>query len=462
MRKGDRGTNTQGNSGSVPGQPALNQYRAKRNFSQTPEPDITQSERPGAGLRFVIQKHWASRLHYDFRLELDGVLKSWAVPKGPSLDPRDKRMAVEVEDHPLAYADFEGVIPPGHYGAGKVIIWDAGHWHPLGDPQQGYADGHLKFELTGNKLSGRWALVRMKGRAEKQKPWLLLKEKDSFARPAENYSVVDDMPDSVLSLGLPPEARPAQLPAHMAPQLATLVDKAPQGNDDWRYEIKFDGYRMLARLNGRAVQLFTRNGHDWTSRMPEIAAALAELQAAGLPAGWYDGEVVVLGSGGVPDFQALQRSFEAFNAPAGEPKPQRTYFLFDLPFVAGHDLRAAPQEARSALLRRLLESCGVLTESGAEGSIRLSEAFHADPADVVQSACRLGLEGVIGKRRDAPYLNRRSPAWIKLKCGHRQEFVIGGYTEPGGARVGWVPCSWAFTQRGQRAASLCRQCGHRF
>ncbi len=438
-------------SGAAPAPSApqhLSLYRAKRDFRHTPEPDDPPlSSGAGTGVvqsearRFVVHKHWASRLHYDFRLELDGVLKSWAVPKGPSFDPRDKRMAVEVEDHPLAYADFEGVIPPHQYGAGQVIVWDSGAWQPVGDARQGIRDGHFKFELRGHKLRGKWALVRMKGKSngqgEKQTPWLLIKEKDKFARPAEVFSVVDEMPDSVLGgaqpLALPPEAKPADLPALLAPQLATLVDKPPPQASDWLYEIKFDGYRLLARLDGEHVQLFTRNGNDWTARMPVLAAALKARQAAGLPPGWYDGEVVVMGPSGVPDFQALQQSFDTART------AELVYFLFDLPYVADHDVRALPQEVRRELLQQVLALSSRGEAGGGrgdDGRIRLSEIFDAEPAEVLQSACRLGLEGVIGKRRDAPYVSRRSPAWIKLKCGKRQEFVIGGYTDPRGARVG--------------------------
>lgn len=451
---------------------ALGRYTAKRDFNKTPEPDAAlhsgaasenSSNARAAAARFVVQKHWASRLHYDFRLEMDGVLKSWAVPKGPSFDPRDKRMAVEVEDHPLAYADFEGEIPPKQYGAGKVIVWDSGAWQALGDAHQGYRDGNLKFELQGHKLRGKWALVRIKGSDEKRRPWLLIKEKDSFAQPAEAFSVVDEMPDSVRglptpraeaksaavqakaaaakrkvpqqskALALPHGAKPADLPLTFSPQLATLVDTPPRRASDWLYEIKFDGYRLLARLDGERVQLFTRNGHDWTERMPMLADALKARQAAGLPPGWYDGEVVVLGPSGVPDFQALQQSFDTARA------AELVYFLFDLPYVAGHDLRALPQDTRRAVLEQVMAASGTADAQGTGqvGPIRLSQTFEANPADVVQSACRLGLEGVIGKRRDAPYVSRRSPAWIKLKCGKRQEFVIGGYTDPrGGARVG--------------------------
>ncbi|MDN5836826.1 MAG: ATP-dependent DNA ligase, partial [Nitrosospira sp.] len=251
---------------------SLKGYRAKRNFSITSEPAgiVKTGEKKGMALSFVIQKHWATRLHYDFRLEFDGTMKSWAVPKGPSFDSRDKRMAVHVEDHPISYNSFEGRIPAGQYGAGKVIIWDKGTWIPLEDPHKGYRDGKLKFELRGRKLKGHWALVRMKNREEKkQEPWLLIKEKDEYVRPSSEYSVVDEMPDSVAKLEpvrtsksarLANNARPsgkkkhsrfpagavkADLPRVLQPQLATLVDALPNDPAEWVYEIKFDGYRIL-------------------------------------------------------------------------------------------------------------------------------------------------------------------------------------------------------------------------
>src|SRR5215213_4326359 len=263
----------------------LKRYKSMRDFSITSEPEgkVAPSK---SKLSFVIQKHWATRLHYDFRLELAGTMKSWAVPKGPSFDPADKRMAVHVEDHPLSYNQFEGTIPPGQYGAGKVIIWDKGVWVPLEDPHKGMRDGKLKFELRGHKMKGHWTLVRMKGRGdERQEPWLLIKEKDAHARPASEFSVVDEMPDSVKQLadrpapqagaapvrrssdeggGPPAGARKAPLPDRLQPQLATLVDEPPRDTENWIYEIKFDGYRMLARVQGRHVALLTRNGNDWT------------------------------------------------------------------------------------------------------------------------------------------------------------------------------------------------------
>jgi bifunctional non-homologous end joining protein LigD len=432
---------------------ALARYKAKRNFALTSEPSEGGAASEGA-LSFVVQKHWASRLHYDFRLELDGTMKSWAVPKGPSYDPADKRMAVEVEDHPISYSGFEGTIPPKQYGAGKVIVWDKGSWHPLGNPQQGLREGNLKFELRGHKLQGRWVLVRMKGKGEKQPAWLLIKEKDEFVRPSAEFSVVDELPDSVKDLpmakaaakttaktsaktasktsaktttrkaaapGLPEGAVKAALPEKFSPQLATLVDGPPADPENWVYEIKFDGYRLLARIEGSSIQLFTRNGNDWTAKLQPLKKALAQRK---LPDGWYDGEIVVLNDDGVPDFGALQQSFDIARKPG-----DIIYYLFDVPFFRGHDLRSVPLAARRAVLQAALGE-------GASDVVRFSSVFDASAESVVTSACKLGLEGVIGKRRDSAYQSRRSGDWIKLKCSQRQEFVIGGYTDPQGSRKG--------------------------
>ena len=423
---------------------SLRAYNAKRNFLLTPEPEGTGPE-VVAHWVFVVQKHWSSNLHYDFRLELDGTLKSWAVPKGPSLDPKVKRMAVQVEDHPLSYAAFEGTVPAKQYGAGKVVVWDVGTWTPLHDARQGYSDGNLKFELHGHKLHGKWVLVRMKGTREKQPPWLLIKEKDSFARAEVEFSVVDELPASVKALGppasrvsaavgavgaaagsanvakLPPEARPVALPPSLSPQLATLAVGPLPSPADWLYEIKFDGYRMLVRIDESGARFFSRNGHDWTAK---LRALQQSMEALALPPGWYDGEVVVPNEAGVPDFGALQQAFDT----------QRTHevvlYLFDLPYFSGHDLRGVPLQARRKLLQQ------VLAATPSE-QIRFSEEFSAAPDSVVTSACKLGLEGVIAKRRSAPYRSSRSADWIKLKCSQRQEFVIGGYTAPRGARAGF-------------------------
>ncbi|MDL2356910.1 MAG: DNA ligase D [Pseudomonadota bacterium] len=417
---------------------ALKVYKSKRNFAVTSEP-VEGGTAGVDALSFVIQKHWASRLHYDFRLELDGTMKSWAVPKGPSYDTHDKRMAVHVEDHPIAYASFEGTIPEKEYGAGKVIIWDKGTWQPLDDPHRGYADGNLKFELHGHKMHGKWVLVRMKGKGEKQEPWLLIKEKDEFARPASEFSVVDEMPDSVKALKLASTAKPAKaakapktasaapaeavkavLPATLAPELATLVDKPPSTPADWVFEIKFDGYRMLARVDGKEVRLITRNGKDWSAKLGALQRELLRMK---LPDGWYDGEIVVHNDEGRPDFGLLQGAFDGADTAA------IVYFLFDVPYLNGYDLRDVPLEARRAALKNVLDKLP-------SEMVRFSDEFGSDPAELVAAACQMGLEGVIGKRRDSRYVQRRSPEWIKLKCGQRQEFVIAGYTDPQGARTG--------------------------
>ena len=413
----------------------LARYRAKRNFAVTPEPDDLSavSVAPSAkdhALGFVVQKHWASHLHYDFRLELGGTMKSWAVPKGPSYDPTQKRMAVQVEDHPLSYACFEGDIPAKQYGAGKVIVWDKGIWQPLGDPRKGYRDGNLKFELAGHKLKGRWVLVRMKGKGEKQPPWLLIKERDSHARAAADFSVVDEQPHSVGKLTLPPlkavesttAIKPigAALPKALAPQLATLLEGPPPVGSDWLYEIKFDGYRLLTRVDGRSIRLFTRNGHDWSAKLDPVKKAIALLK---LPPGWYDGELVQPDAKGRPDFGALQEAFDAGSL------NKAVLNLFDLPYCDGEDLRALPLHERRARLEALLHK-------KSSTSVRFSEVFDAPAASLVASACKLGLEGLIAKRRDAPYASKRNADWLKIKCRQRQEFVIGGYTDPVGQRTG--------------------------
>lgn len=425
---------------------SLKAYREKRNFSITPEPDEMgkDAEANDAALSFVVQKHWATRLHYDFRLELDGTMKSWAIPKGPSFDPHDKRMAIHVEDHPISYNRFEGRIPAGQYGGGKVIIWDKGTWVPLQDPRNGYRDGKLKFELRGYKLKGHWTLVRMKNREEnKQEPWLLIKEKDEYVRSSSEYSVVDELPDSVAGLesrhlnktarssasarekhnravGLPEKAVEADLPSTLQPELATLVDELPAHPADWLYEIKFDGYRILCRVGDGKIQLFTRNGNDWSHKLPDLVKALGKMD---LKPGWLDGEIVVPGEKGIPDFQALQNAFDSSRTQG------ILYYLFDIPFYDGYDLRDVPLIERRAFLKTFFEK-------SPPDPVRFSETFDAPARDIVASACRMGLEGVIGKRKTSTYVSRRSSDWVKLKCGRRQEFVIGGYTDPQGSRIG--------------------------
>ncbi|MFL1417245.1 DNA ligase D [Pseudomonas fildesensis] len=405
----------------------LSEYNRKRDFEITTQPSgaAPGSKRKASALSFVIQKHDARNLHYDFRLELDGVLKSWAVPKGPSLDPSQKRLAVHVEDHPLGYGNFEGSIPAGQYGAGDVIVWDRGVWQPHDDPHKAYAAGKLKFSLIGEKLSGDWALVRtrLKGSGDKEQ-WLLIKEKDPQARPAADYDIIEAEPNSVISdasVGKPkPRAKKtAALPEQLTPQLATLVDRAPEG--DWNYEIKFDGYRMLARIRDGEVRLFTRNGHDWTDRLPRQAKALHALK---LQDSWLDGEMVSLNGDGLPDFQALQNAFDTGRSLG------IVYYLFDAPFLNGRDQREDTVEDRRASLKAAL--------AGSKSKLlRFSEAFAANQRDIFESACNLALEGVIGKRAGSPYVSSRSADWIKLKCRLRQEFVIVGYTRPQGSRSGF-------------------------
>ena len=430
----------------------LDDYNRMRNFAATPEPAAKRSRKSAKtahALQFCIQKHDASRLHYDFRLELDGALKSWAVPKGPSLDPKAKRLAVHVEDHPLDYATFEGNIPEGHYGAGDVIVWDRGVWIPQDDPHEAYEKGRLKFELQGEKLSGLWNLVRthMPG---KQEQWSLIKHQDQAARPESEYDVVQAEPNSVLSdrtlvpkrrgkaaaakaVKQPEKAVQAKsprgaakttlsgavagpLPDTLKPELATLVESAPDG--EWLYEIKFDGYRVMARIEHGDVRLLTRNGHDWTHKLPRQAEALAEL---GLESAWLDGEMVVANDQGVPDFQALQNAFEAGSS------GKIAYYLFDMPYLNGMDLRKVPvQERRTAL--------AAVLEPNESPLLRFSDAFEETPEALLNSACQMQMEGLIGKRIGSAYVSRRSNDWIKLKCKNRQEFVVVGFSDPKGAR----------------------------
>ncbi len=419
----------------------LERYWAKRDFAVTAEPRGEHAD-SGPALSYVIQKHAASRLHYDFRLELGGVLLSWAVPKGPSFDPTVKRMAIHVEDHPLSYGSFEGTIPPKHYGAGTVIVWDNGRWEPVGDPHQGLADGKLVFRLHGQKLQGLWELVRIAKGGEKQEPWILFKKRDEFARPGADYDVITALPDSVIASPLkpPPASRPAAakkaatarkkagksatppavpgavkaaMPDKLTPQLATLVNAVPtQG--EWICEIKFDGYRIMVRIDGGKATLVTRGGHDWSAKLPQL---VGELDRLGLKTAWLDGEIVVLNESGAPDFNALQKSFDR-----GTGSDAVVLFLFDLPYFEGYDLREVELRHRRALLKALLDD-------KATERIRFSADFPGDPASILASACRMQLEGLIAKRADSPYRSRRTETWLKLKCKLRQEFVVCGYTD---------------------------------
>jgi bifunctional non-homologous end joining protein LigD len=415
----------------------LARYRQKRNFAVTPEPAAEVA--PAAAvqaLSFCIQKHWATRLHYDFRLEWNGVLLSWAVPKGPSFDPSEKRMAVHVEDHPVSYGSFEGTIPKGHYGAGEVIVWDNGTWEPKIDPAQGLADGKLLFELHGQKLAGLWELVRIAKPGDRQDPWMLFKKRDAWARPLADYDVIAALPDSVVAHPLGSlEARepragavvaaaaagrgapdlsaaiPAKLPPRLAPQLAMQVTRPP-GTGGWLVEAKFDGYRLLTRIDGAAIRFFTRTGQDWTDKFKPLAAAVAKL---GVVQAWLDGEITVIDADGRPDFNALQ------NAIDNRRTQDIVYFLFDLPFHDGLDLRPAPLVARRALLKQMLD------HAPSVDALRFSANFDATPAQMLAAARAMKLEGVMLKRADAPYVGARTDTWLKLKWQLRQEFVVVGF-----------------------------------
>ncbi len=430
-------------------------YRRKRDFEKTPEPAGRPARRPGRALRYVVQKHDARRLHYDFRLELDGVLKSWAVPKGPSLDPTQKRLAVEVEDHPLEYGTFEGTIPQGEYGAGSVIVWDRGTWTPHEDPHAGLRKGSLKFELDGEKLHGGWALVRMKG-SESKPQWLLIKERDDAVRPAREYDVTEAEPDSVnrrprkarvwhsnrpaarsstgrasvrqgrgrsarVDPSSVPGARRAAMPGGLRPELATLVDAAPEGGD-WLHEIKYDGYRTLVHIRDGRARLFTRSGQDWTGRFEPIAEAAARLPVT---QAILDGEVVVLDADGRSSFQELQNVLRLSD------RRRLHLFAFDLPYLDGYDLTQATLEDRKQQLARLLPA------GGRSGPLRYSDHVAGQGAAFHREACRQQLEGIVSKRADSLYAaGRRTREWVKVKCSARQELVIGGFTEPKGSRHG--------------------------
>ena len=428
----------------------LARYRAKRSFDVTAEPSGGNAAQGGNS--FVVQKHAARRLHYDFRLELDGVLLSWAVPKGPSLDPADKRLAAHVEDHPVDYGGFEGTIPHGQYGGGTVMLWDRGIWEPQGDnPRADYRRGRLKFILHGGRMKGGWALVRMGARAQERSHdnWLLIKERDGEAKPGHGTDLVDQATKSVASgrameeiadapdRGVwqsgkrghddpPPQpaaklaprvsrrligTKSGTLPDFIPPMLATLVDKPPSGAD-WIHEIKIDGYRIVARRRSGKVALLTRTGLDWTGRFRPIADAVAKLPGGDLA---LDGEVAVLDQNGGSSFAALQDALSH-----GDAKPLR-YVVFDLLYRDGEDLRAAKLSDRKAALRALLD--------GATGPIVYSDHIAARGSEVFHHACELALEGVVSKRADLPYREGRTRYWLKSKCVARQEFVIVGYTE---------------------------------
>ena len=441
----------------------LAEYRKKRDFARTSEPEgegpAATDEQMFVEQMFVVQRHAARRLHYDLRLELDGVLKSWAVPKGPSLDPEVKTLAVHVEDHPLDYADFEGLIPAGQYGGGTVMLFDRGRWEPLEDPREGYRRGRLKFRLHGQRLKGSWNLVRAGGRTADPDQWLLIKRKDKQARPGDGHQFVEQVSQSIATgrtmdeiarqadrvwthsaadnqgdsdgsavndpLAPSPQPRSAPgarrgpMPDVVHPQLPTLVDSPPEG-ESWLHELKYDGYRLLSFKDGNSVRLMTRREHDWTGRFPTVAAAIQQLPANQLV---LDGEVVVFARDGTTDFQTLQNSLQA-----GGFK-RHVYLLFDVIYFDGFDLAKTPLEARKQLLAQLLQQ-----HAGPSRVLRYSDHIRGQGPAVHHQTCRHGAEGVVSKRSDSIYSFRRSRSWLKCKCRKRQEFVILGYTSPQGSR----------------------------
>ena len=448
----------------------LSPYRAKRDFSKTAEPSGKSKVAVSKRLRFVIQKHAATRLHYDFRLELDGVFKSWAVTRGPSLDPHDRRLAVEVEDHPLDYGDFEGTIPKGQYGGGTVQLWDRGYWEPEGSAEEMLRKGDLKFQLDGGRLHGGWVLVRMKSDkfGGKRNNWLFIKHHDEYARDGDGDALLEEdrsiasgraMADIAAGKGRKPKpfmlkggkafdsdavwdsrtgdaakarkkaaaplkasASPqrgkkvASMPRFVEPQLCKLHDRPPAGSG-WVHEVKFDGYRIaLGVEDGRAV-LRTRKGLDWTDKFPAIAKA-----ASGLPDCMLDGEVVALDRNGAPDFAALQAAL------SDGKTDQLVFFVFDLLFAEGEDLRNLPLSARKTRLHSLLETLAAEKKP----LIRYVEHFGTGGDAVLQSACRMSLEGIVSKRLDAPYRSGRGETWTKSKCRAGHEVIIGGWSETDG------------------------------
>ena len=444
----------------------LSTYRAKRDFTKTAEPSGSVEPAPGDRRRFVIQKHAASRLHYDLRLELDGVFKSWAVTRGPSLDPADKRLAVEVEDHPLDYGDFEGTIPKGQYGGGTVQLWDRGYWEPDGDrtPEDALASGDFKFVLDGERLHGGWVLVRMKHDRDggKRTNWLLIKHRDEYARDgngeavlAEDRSVASGRPMAAIAAGKGRGPKPfvmavaradadavwdsnrglasekrrqrksvlainatpsSELPEFIAPQLCQAVARPPSGSG-WLHEIKFDGYRVQLRVQGGQPTLRTRKGLDWTSKFWAIAD-----EAKSLPDAVFDGEIVALDQNGAPDFASLQAALSE----------QRTehlvFYVFDLLFDGVEDMRSLPLTERKARLEAMLSARKV--SKGAR--IRYVEHFETGGDAVLRSACKLSLEGIVSKKGDAPYRSGRTDTWTKAKCRAGHEVVIGGWSTTDG------------------------------
>jgi bifunctional non-homologous end joining protein LigD len=427
----------------------LREYKAKRDFTKTQEPSGAAAKSNGKGYRFVVQKHDATRLHYDFRIELDGVLKSWAVTKGPSDNPEDKRLAVRVEDHPLDYGSFEGTIPEGEYGGGTVMLWDEGTWEPIGDPHEALEEGDLKMRIHGHRMKGEWVLVHMKGRDSKRKSgpprenWLLIKHRDDYAR--DKATLTDRFTRSVstgrdldgIAKGLKsrkntatpddavwhsdndravnpapskPKGKLSDLPAFREPQLATLVTSVPEGSD-WVFEMKYDGYRCLAAIANEQVRLFTRTGKDWTEQFKAIVPPLTRITKG---SALIDGELCAFDDNGRTDFSTLKEHLSS-----GGPL---TYFAFDLLEQDGENLTRLPLIERKARLEKLL---GPIQSSSL---VQLSAHITGNGQRVFDTVCREGHEGIIAKQATAPYRSERTRSWLKIKCGKRQEFVIAGWS----------------------------------
>jgi bifunctional non-homologous end joining protein LigD len=413
----------------------LKKYFAKRDFKKTPEPR-GKARSSGKKLIFVIQKHHARRLHYDFRLEFGGTLKSWAVPKGPSLNPKDKRLAVEVEDHPVDYATFEGDIPKEEYGGGHVIVWDYGYWTPPENVNAALKKGHLDFELEGEKLQGKWSLIRLRSDKTGKNNWLLFKRQDDYART--DYDIVEEEPDSVINSPRKEyfkKTTPQQVekliaknkkkskkavsgkklkapPEFVPPQLAQLVTSAPNGRE-WLHEMKFDGYRNQCRIYNGHIQMLTRSGIDWADKYGSLTKEIEKLPTDNA---LLDGEIIWVDDQGHSNFQGLQ------NALSEKSYGRLVYYVFDILHLDGEDLRDKLLYERKEILKNLLSGLG-------NSKILYSEHWTTGAQHMIEQACKLQLEGIVSKDADAPYSSGRDMHWQKTKCSLRQEFVIGGYAE---------------------------------
>jgi len=424
-----------------PAADALSAYRAKRSADATPEPSGIVAAVPRGGHLFVVHQHAARQLHFDLRLEMDGVLRSWAVPKGPSRNQADKRLAVMVEDHPLEYGDFEGIIPEGNYGAGAVIVWDRGMWVPVEDPHAGLEKGKLLFDLRGYKLKGRWTLVKIK---KSHKDWLLIKERDAQMTTGDGTvfpagSVLSGLPVEVLKartdVAAPLRASLERLGAPRRKLRAKDVElmlaeprDEPFSKPGWIFELKLDGYRMLASREGGEGKLTTRNGNDLSAAFPEVVRSLAALPYADLV---MDGELVVYDDAGRPSFHRLgerARMSRATDVRRWSVEQPASLFLFDLVAAEGFDARGLPLVERKQLLRTVVPEVGPL---------RYLEHFETDGVAVYAQVTKLGLEGIVAKKADAPYRAGRSPAWLKVRAERTDDFVVVGFTRPKGSRVGF-------------------------